>query len=261
MIAKYKFLIVSIILLGLVLFAPLAVKAQDELETLEGVSVDEVKSIPSGFGFWWRNVKEWTSLAFTFDPVKKAEKQLKFAEGRARLADYIIENSDDSKVQEKAEKMLEKANQYMQKIEERKDVLIEKADERSQKLLNNIAKHYLNKERIMEKIEDKIPVEKIEQFQQFRQTTGELRQGFLDNLQNNSNVPQEVKDKISDVLSQVQNVHQVREEIRAQQKPLLEEIKAGNVEARQQFGELRQERQQKKTQIQQQIRNNNPADN
>lgn len=264
--ARSNFLIISIVLLGLLLFAPSVIKAQeetidgDDLETLEGIEIEETKSIPTGFGFWWRDISEWTSLALTLDPVKKAEKQLKFAEERMKLADYIMQNSTDPKIQEKANNMLEKANQYMQKIEGRKDKLIEKADEKSRRLLDNVAKHYLNKERILEKIEDKISPEKIEEFQQMRETNREKQQNFLNNLQDNSNVPQEVKDRVENVLLRVKNMEETREEFRLQQKKVLDEMKTGEVsneEAKIQFEELRQERQQKM----EQTRKNNSSNN
>ena len=280
MTSKHKFLIVGI-LLGLVSFIPLGVKAQseniaplidttisseasqvltesvdldNELEPLDGIQVDEVKSVPSGFGFWWRNIREWTSLALTIDPVKKSEKQLKFAEERIRLADYIIQNSTDPKIQEKAQKMLEKANQHMQKIEDKKDDLIKKADEKSQKLLRNIAKHNLNKERILEKIEDKLPPEKVEEFQQLRKTFEEKRQNFLNDLQNNPNVSQEIKDKLTNVLSRIKDIQQTREEFRIQQKDILEKIKAGNKDAKDQFEKLREERKQNLEQLREQFK-------
>ena len=41
---------------------------------------------------------------------KKAEKQVKFAEEKIKLAEYITQNSTDVKIQEKARQMLEKAN-------------------------------------------------------------------------------------------------------------------------------------------------------
>lgn len=276
---KYKFLALSVVLLGLVLFMPLGAMAQgddttisneadqaltestgldDQLEPLDGVEIDEVESMPSGFGFWWRDIQEWTSLALTIDPVKKSEKQLKFAEERARLANYIIQNSTDPKVQEKAQKMLEKANEYMQKIEDKKDDLIKRGDEKSQKLLNNIARHNLNKDRILEKIEDRLSPEKLEEFQQLRQMDEEKRQNFLNDLNNNPNVPQEVKDRITNVLSQVEDTKKAREELRAQQKDILEGIKDSREEvrerAKEQFERLREERKQNLEQLREQFK-------
>mgnify|MGYP001570933074 CR=1 FL=1 len=271
MISKNKFLIVSIVLLGLVSFIPLEVKAQnknseanqvltesisldDEIEPLDGVEVTEVKSVPSGFGFWWSNVREWVSTGVTFDPVKKAEKQLKFAEERMRLADYIIQNSTDPKAQEKAQQMLEKANSHIQKIEERKDNFVNKTDERSQKLLRNIAKHNLNKQRILEKIEDKLSPEKLEEFQRLRKAFEEKDKNFLNDLQNNPNIPQEIKDRVKDVLLRVENTHKIREEFRIQQKAILDEIKAGNQDAKEQFEKLREERKQNLEKIREQFK-------
>ncbi|MBI3631286.1 MAG: hypothetical protein HY219_00255 [Candidatus Staskawiczbacteria bacterium] len=280
MISKYKVLAISVVLLALVSFFPLNAKAQenttpptdttvsgqadqaltqsatldDQLEPLDGVKIDEVKSVPSNFGFWWKNIKEWTSLALTIDPVKKSEKLLRFAEERTRLANYIIQNSADQKVQEKAQKMLEKANEYMQKISDKKDDLIKKGDENSQKLLRNIVKHNLNKERILEKIEDKLPPEKIEDFQQLRKAIEEKDKNFLDNLQNNPNIPKEVKDRDSNVLSQVKDIQQVRDGIRIQQKDILDAIKTGNQDAKDQFEKLREERKQNLEQLKEQFK-------
>ncbi|MBI1866470.1 MAG: hypothetical protein HY005_00200 [Candidatus Staskawiczbacteria bacterium] len=271
MTSKNKFLAVSIVLLSLAFFIAPYVKANNEdantdqvltesasldneLEPLEGVEVEEVKSMPSSFGFWWRNIKEWTSLALTIDPVKKSEKQLKFAEERARLANYIIQNSADPKIQEKAQQMMEKANEYMKKIEDRKDDLISRADEKSQKLLRNLAKHHLNKERILEKIEDKLPPEKIEEFQELRREIEEKSENFLDNLKNNPNITQELKDRVINVLSQVQDTQKIREEFRDQQKDILKEIKAGNQEAKKQFKELREARKEDMEELKEQFK-------
>ena len=279
--SKHKFLAINIIILALMLFIAPSVKAQnentapltnttvsseaeqalaesadldDKLEQLDGLKVDEVKKIPSGFGFWWRNVREWVSTSLTFDLVKKAEKQLKFAEERMKLADYIIQNSTDPKVQEKAQKMLEKANQHIQKIEERKDNLIKKADEKSQKLLENIAKHHLNKERILEKIEDKLSPEKLEEFLRLRRIAEEKRQNFLNDLKNDPNVNQEIKDKVTNVLSRVENIHKIREEFRMQHKDILEKVKAGSEEAKKEFEELRRESEKNQEQINEQLK-------
>jgi len=280
MASKYKFFIAGIIFLGMATLAISAVNAADDsvlsagemndseteqalsesanldntLEPLDGIEVAETKGIPSAFGFWWRNVREWISVGLTIDPVKKAEKQLKFAEERARLADYIIENSEDSKIQGKAQKMLEKANEYMKKIEDRKTNLTDKTDEESQRLLKNIAKHYLNKERILEKIEDKLPPEKLEEFQQMRQKMEERNKNFLDKLGNNPNISQEAKDKITNVLSQSEDIKKVRDEFRAQQKSILEEIKAGNSDARKKLEELREEKKQEAEKVREQFK-------
>lgn len=270
---KYKILLINFIIFGIAVFVFPTARAQedataeieqtliaeaavlsDEPEILEGVQIAEPKSMPSSFGLWWRNWHEWVSVAFTLNPVKKAEKRLVFAEERVKLAEYIIQNSADPKVQDKAQQMLAKANEYIQKIEDKKDDLINSADQRVKILLQNIAKHQINKTLVLDKIEDKLPPEKLEQFQQFREKIETQQKNFLQNLQDNPIVSQEVKDKISEVATRIKTQVQERQEFRAEQKDLLDEIKTGNEQARTEFEALRQDRQQQLQQMHQEFR-------
>lgn len=213
-----------------------------EPEVLEGVTIEEPKSIPSGFGVWWKNFSESVSLGLTFNSVKKAEKQLKFAEERTKLAEFMLSNSTDPKVQEKAQKMIDKANEYTKKLEEKKAEFASKKDERSEKLLENITKHYLNKEKALEKMEDKIPADKLEQFAQMRKNMEADAKVFLENLKNNSDIPQELRDKVADRVLKMENIKSQRIEIRSEQKELLSDLKKGNEEARAELEKLRKER-------------------
>ncbi|MBU2539930.1 hypothetical protein KJ786_02115 [Patescibacteria group bacterium] len=275
MISKYKVLLTLFIFLGAILIAPLAVSAQeenavitseadqalaesadlsDEPEVLESVTIEEPKSIPSNFGLWWRNLKEQISLVITFNPVKKAEKQLKFAEERIKLAEYTLQNSTGPKIQEKAQKMVEKANEYIQKVEEKKNELAQSSDLKAKTILKDVAKHYLNTERVFEKIEDKLPPEKLEQFQQIRERIEERQGSVLEEIKNNFNVSQEIKDKVIEVGNKIKEKLQIREEFRAEQKDILDEIKAGNQEAKNEFQQLRQEKEQKTEELRQQYK-------
>lgn len=250
---KTKLFLAVGILLAITLIAPIFVSAQ-ELTPLDGVKTEEIKSIPSSFGLWWRGIKEWTSTTLTFDPVKKAEKQLQFAQERTNLANYIVENSTDSRVQGKAMEMLTKAEEFIQKISEKKDKLTEKAGEKTSKLLENIAKQQLNKERVLEKIEDKLPPEALQSFQEFRTKLEEKSTNLLNTLQSSQNVPQEVKDKVIEVISQVQSTKTNREEIRVQQKDILEAIENGVEGAKAEFETMR-------VQLKQQMSNSSEVGN
>lgn len=226
----------------------------DEPEALESVQVSEPTSVPSSFGFWWRNWQERVSVALTLNPVKKAEKRLVFAEERVKLAEYIAQNSTDPKVQDKAQQMLVKANEYIQKIEDKKDDLVNSTDQRAKILLRNVVRHQVNQTLVLDKLEDKLPPEKLEQFQQFRERVETRQENFLQNLQNNPNILQEVKDKVSEVAARVEARVQERQEFRAEQKDLLNEIKAGNEQARTEFDVLRQDRQQQLQQVRQEFK-------
>lgn len=226
----------------------------DEPDALEGVEVAEPTSVPSSFGFWWRNWRERASVALTLDPVKKAEKRLVFAEERMKLAEYIAQNSTDPKVQEKAQQMLAKADEYIQKIEDKKDDLVNSTDQRAKVLLRNVARHQVNQTLVLDKLEDKLPPEKLEQFQQFREKVEVRQENFLQNIQDNPNVPQEVKDKVSEVAARVEARVQERQEFRVEQKDLLDQIKSGNEQARTEFETLRQERQEQLQQVRQEFK-------
>ena len=210
-------------------------------EELEGIEINESIKIPSAFGLFWKNIKENVSLAFTFDEGKKTELQLKFAEERTRTAEKMVEISDNPNVQEKATAMIEKANQYMEKVMAKKEKFIEKTDDRAKKLLTNIAKHELNKERVMEKIEDKIPVEKLEQFQAFRQGIEKKAEKFFNDIENNVNISDELKQIIIEKQQLIQNKIQEREDVRNEHQGLLEEALSGNEEAKVELQALRAE--------------------
>jgi len=91
------------------------------IEALEGVVVTQVDKAPSSFGLFWLGLKERVSIALTLDPVKKAEKQVEFAEQRMKIAEKIAEKTDDPEVQAKVQKMVDRAQELLAKVEEKKD--------------------------------------------------------------------------------------------------------------------------------------------
>lgn len=268
---------ISFVILMVLLLVPFAVSAQDaaedvsttsetedvleesaevldEIEELEDLDVEEPTKVPTAFGSWWRNVRETVSLAVTLDDVKKSEKHIRFAEERAKLAAYIAENSDDEKVQERAQKMLEKADQYIQKVEEKKDKLLEKTDERVEKLFRNLTKHHVNKERVFEKLEDKLPPKKLENFQKFRDKVEDRHETFLNNLENDGKAPEDIKKRAIKATKQLKEKRQARDLIREDQKALLERIKNppkdGDASAEEAFEQMRKERNDKVREVQ-----------
>jgi|GEM_PF-1685312 len=226
----------------------------DEPQELDGVSVAEPTAIPSNFGLWWRGLRERISLALILDPVKKAEKSLLFAEERVKLADYIIQNSTDTGVQAKAQQMLEKANQYIQRIEERQGDLLNNVSDQTETLLSNLSLHYANRERVMEKLEDKLPADKLEQFQGLRQQIEARQQNILDILTGSAELPAEVKEKMEQIKNSIQAKLQNREEFRLEEKAILDKIKAGNQEAKDELEKLRQERMENMEQTREQFK-------
>ncbi|MDP2684439.1 MAG: DUF5667 domain-containing protein [bacterium] len=145
-------------------------------EKLKGVEIGDIASVPSGFGLWLRDWRERISTVLTFDPVKKAEKRLVYAEERMKIAEKILEESTNPNALKKAGKMIEVAQKHIDQIQERKDNWETKQTERVEKLKSNLTTHQLRRDHAMERIEEKIPEESREKFSQMRERM--LEKGF-----------------------------------------------------------------------------------
>lgn len=217
----------------------------DETQSLDGVIIEKPNGIPTPFGLFWNNLKENVSLAFTFDPAKKAEKRIFYAERKIQWAEYMTENSDDPKIQERVQKVIEQAQKHIEKIEANKEKLLEKMDSRKQRALDNIARHEANKQIVLDKLEEKIAPEKLQQFEQMRQRLEERAQNFINNMTSNANIPQEVKEKIIENKNRIQERMENRLELMKQNQELIQEAKEGNAQAIQELKAVREQAKEK----------------
>lgn len=116
-------------------------------------------NVPTGrFGLWWHGVKETVSLAVTFDPVKKAEKQVRFAEERMGMAAAMMDKAvGDEKMQDKALDMIGKAQKFMDKVEDGKSKWLDADDtEARDNLLKDIGTHTALREQAFDRMEQRI---------------------------------------------------------------------------------------------------------
>ncbi|MFA4830928.1 MAG: DUF5667 domain-containing protein [Patescibacteria group bacterium] len=218
-----------------------AVSAEDPEEELEGIEVEEVTKMPSRWGIFWRGVKERVSVAVTLDPVKKAEKQLKFAEERMKIAEYVSENSQDSNKQAWAEKAVERANQLMGKVEANKEKWLNHPAARGRKLLENIANHQVRREKIMDKLEEKLPEEKLEKFRELREKGLEGSRRLLNAIAN-ENLPEKARERLQDVKDRIEEHAQEVKEFNEEKRELLKSAAEGDESAREDLKQLRDER-------------------
>jgi len=223
--------------------------ATDELESLDEVEIAEPTKVPGTFGLWWRGIKENLSLAVTFDPIKKAEKQLRFAEERVKLANFIAEKSEDPEAQAKAVKIIERANQFMEKIQARSGDLLEKVNERTEKLLANVARHELNKEKVLNKLEDRVPLEGLPELQRVKASIREKTEVFLEKIMENENIPEEVRARITTRKEAITVRQEERVELREESKELLEKALAGDEEAKIEVEAKREENRDRRKEI------------
>lgn len=196
-----------------------------KIQQLDNVKIKEISNIPNDFSILWKDLKNNLFLTFTFDKVKKAEKRLQFAEEKIRVANFITENSNDTKTQEKAKKMIEMADKQITKIEIQKDKLLNNVDEKTIHLLNNLSIHKSNTEKVLDKMEYKTPEAKLEQFQIFRKDLSENGNSFLVEAINNPNIPTSTKQIIINNQQRIEEKQLDKKEEKIDTKNLLQEVK------------------------------------
>ena len=85
------------------------------------------------FGYFFKNLGQTIKATLTFDPAKKAELMLKFANERLLEAQKLAEqNPSDEKVQAMIAKAQEKYQKLMEKAQTRVEKLKEKNDSRAE---------------------------------------------------------------------------------------------------------------------------------
>lgn len=209
---------------------------------LEGLDLQSTSGeVPSGFGLWWRGVKENVSLAFTFNAERKAEKRLQYAEERMRMADALADEADDPKVHKRIEKLVGKANKFMDKMEKDKDKWFDASSERAQRLVGNITRHHFNRETIMDNLEENMPEEKLDKVREMREEGLESRARLL-NAIGNENIPEAVRDHLRGVKEQIEKHAEDVKQYREQKTELLERRKAGDGTATEELEAQRLER-------------------
>lgn len=260
---KYsKFLLLGLTMLSFSLVAPrvlaatetaeatqaVLAEASDVVEILDidqelvGLDVATVEEMPSTLGLWWRRVRERVALSITFDPVKKAEKRLRFAEENMRLADFIATNSTDPDQQAQALRLSERAEEHFAQIAKVQAELLANPEARQQLFLQNMARFSVNYERIMDNLESKLPGFDAANVETVRARHAERVEAFLDKVENNPNLPEEVKNMILEKKTIIESRQAAREAWREANKELLEKARAGDEAAKEQLRQAQQER-------------------
>jgi len=210
-------------------------------DELEGIEVEEITKAPSGWGLFWRGVKERVSVALIVNPVKKAEKRLKFAEERMAIAEKIVETTDSEKAQEQAEKMITKAQTLMTKAEEKKDKWLVKGGERAEKLLKNMATHQVRVQKSLDRIELHIPEDKLVRWDELREGVETKGRNFVNALQQ-GNLPEKVREHLQNVKERVETHVRETAEYRTRKRELLQAAAEGDESAKDGLKNLKEDR-------------------
>lgn len=134
------------------LFAPV-VFAQSEDDATSSASERAEAQVPTALGLFFRGMGERISLLFTFDALKKADKQIAFAEIRADIAEQVIEESDSERAREIAERMINRSTELVERALERKERWVEKEETKAQALLDRTARHEAQRQELLDRLE------------------------------------------------------------------------------------------------------------
>ncbi|NQU84103.1 MAG: hypothetical protein HQ536_05335, partial [Parcubacteria group bacterium] len=211
-------------------------------DSLQGIKVDEVKKMPSRLGLFWRGIKERVSIITTFDPVKKAEKRIKYAEENMKIAEYISNNAKDPKKQAWAQKRVEKANKFMEKVEKTKDKWINHPNASKRQLLKNVATHQVRKDKVLDKIEAKIPQEKLEKFRELREKVTDRSKRLVNVITNNKNISSSTLKHLRVIKNRVEEKHKELVNFQVKKRELLLKTKSGDDTAKDQLKKLQDTR-------------------
>jgi len=195
-----KKLIYSFLIFGLIMFAPAFVFAQDndtttvddvavvseeadqdENITAEDLNIEEPTLLPdSPFYFakdWWRGINTF----FTFDPVKKAEKQLKHTDERLIEAKKVAEKTGDPELLARAmERHSRSVDKLARRIESFKDRLDDNPE--LQNVVDKFTEKQLLHQRVIDELEGRLEDAPLDIQERFAEARDKIAQRFAEAL-------------------------------------------------------------------------------
>ncbi len=223
------------------LLLPVCLQAE-EMYDLDGINIENIEKVPSSIGLFFKDLKERASLYFTFDKIKKAEKRLKYAEERIRMIGKLAEKADDPRVAKKIDKIIKKADGFLKDIKtDDKDFLKDFGEKKAQ-FLENISKHRVNREIVLDKVEDRVPLEKLDKFRERRRVNEVTSQEFIKNLIDNDELGDDLKEVVKENSRRLRVLLKNRERTRQEVDDFLNRMRNGDETALERINKLREQR-------------------
>lgn len=233
--------IILYLILAVFLLLPVGVGAE-EMYDLEGLDIKQIEKVPSSISLFFKDLKERASLYFTFDKVKKAQKRLKYAEERMKMIDKLSDMANDPKVARKIDKMIKKADDFLKDIKIDDKDFLKDLGEKKDKFLENISKHRVNREIVLDKVEDRVPLEKLDKFRERRRVSEVASVEFIKNLINNDELGDDLKEVIKENSRRLRVLLKNRERTRQEVDDFLNRMKNGDETALERINKLREQR-------------------
>lgn len=163
--------------------------------TAQDLEVSEPKILPGSFWYFLKDISRGLQSTFTFNPVKKAELQLKFSADRLIEMQKLAEKKQDSSVLEKATQAY---NQQVEKMQTAVDEIKQKATENPAigKFLDKYVQQQILQTKILEKLEQKVSTSTIQIIQQARDSHLEKFGEVMQKLEDNKTKIQERLEKV-----------------------------------------------------------------
>lgn len=141
---------------------------QDETATPKDLGVSEPTLLPDSKFYFLKNWKNAIQSVFTFGEVNKAELNLKIASEKLLEAQKLAEKTDNPQILDKATELY---NQRVEKIQENiakfKGTAI--SNDKISKFLDKYVKQQILHEKILDKLEAKVPTSTLEKIQEARE--------------------------------------------------------------------------------------------
>ena len=114
----------------------------------------------------------------------------------------------------------------MEKVEENKDEWSQNLDERKKKLIKNVLNYQVRREKVMDKLEQKLPEDKLEALQKLRVKALENGRRLM-NAINNQNISSSTKTHLMQIKNRVEDHLKDVKEFQSERKILLDKAKDG----------------------------------
>jgi len=196
-----------IFFLGLGIF--LAVSAQEASPVEEAVNLDEdiqpedlgvsePKLLPDSPFYFLKNWARGIQNVLTFNPIRKAELRMKFANEKLMEVKKIVQKTQDP---EKIKKATENYQQEVEKIKNQVEKIKEKAAENPQveSFLDKFIHQQTLHEKLLEKLETQVPSQAFEKIKEAREAHLERFQSVMLKLEDR---PEKITEKLDKILEE-----------------------------------------------------------
>jgi len=203
--------------------------ALDEDVKAEDLEITEPKMLPDHPFYFLKDGWRKTRETFTFNPVAKLELKEKFASERLIEIKKLAEKGVGSKIIKKATDRYDKENEQ---IKERIMELKEKAQDNPE--LNSFSEKFTHQRilhhRILQKLEEKVPVEAIEKIKEQKEKHLERFKDVMLKLEEKEKIPEKLENAIKKIRGSEFKEFKNLEILKEIKEKMPEEIK-GKIEA------------------------------